>query len=231
MATLSQRDMAEDMFALSGLLNKFCNVSSDSGTTKRWGETLLKLTSGPVALRFMHKEPFSATLTAKLWNTCNLMQELDDAAGNMSNRVKVFEFRGEAYERNGKHGTDAALNIGTWTEPEMRRAIVAWMFDGLFDLRNEGPAEENREETERRMNEADPERAQFVERVQVTHNPEDFVSSANLIAAIWPGESMSANVKAGVRLSVRMKTLFGLEPKLKKIDGKPVRGYSGIILV
>lgn len=228
MSTISQKSLAEDQFALAGLLNKFCNVSSDSGTTKRWGETLLKLTSGPVALRFMHKEPFSATLTAKLWNTANVMQELDDSVGNMSNRVKIFEFYGAPYERAGKHGEDAPMCVDYWLSKEMRQAIVAWMFDGLWDLYTNGQQVESKVEREKHLNEADPVRARYLEHVQVTGNAEDFVASEELLALLHPDEYRESPVKASIDLSRRMRTLFNLEPVQKRIDEKRKRGYSGI---
>ena len=226
-ATLSQKEMSEDRFALAGLLNRFANVSSDSGHARGWSNTLLALTSGPVSIRMMHRAPFSVMLSAKLINTCNTMQVLDDRAGNMQNRIKVIEMRGPAYPRDAKGG-DVYLNSATWNTHEIRSAIVAWMFEGLIDLWQNGPANSDaaKAEIERRINESDPERAMFLDLIRP--DPNEFTSARDLCDRLWPGQIIDkrAETKFGMVLATRMFALFGLESVRKKVDNKIVRGYA-----
>lgn len=228
-STVQQQKLADDPFALASLLNKFANVSSDSGKTPKWGGVLHALTSGPVSLRFMYKEPVQVALTAKLWNTCNAMQYLDDSLGNLSNRVKMFDFRGESYPRTGRDGEDVYLSYDYWGSQKRRTAIVNWMLDGLLSLRADGPAIEPAEMREEMLREADPERAQFLERIQITGNATDFTPSSTLIAVLFPGDRESSTHQL-MRLSRRMETLFKLQPERRRVDGKLVRGYSGVTI-
>jgi hypothetical protein len=232
-STVSQKRMSTDQFALAALMNKFANVSSDSGHARDWSETLLSLTSGPVSLRFMHREPFSTVLTAKLYNTCNEMQTLNDRSGNMSNRIKVFRLNGAAYERGGEHGEDAALNPAFWASREARAGIVSWMFHGLHDLYYSGPERIDRKEQEEMLNEGDPERGRFLEAVSVTGRSGDFVASSAIVDRLFPGQAITKadEIKLGMIVRKRMFALFSLEPEQKKIDGKAVRGYSGCMLI
>jgi hypothetical protein len=177
----------------------------------------------------MHREPFSTLLPAKLWNTANSVQTLDDPERNKENRVKFFTFNGPAYKRDGSHGEDAPMNLLYWSDTRTRTGIVAWMFEGLFDLMNEGPVAEPQAEKEARMNEADPERALFIERVRLTGDPSSFVSSADMVDLIWP--NCPDQRAATMRLSKRMRMLFGLEQTRARVDGKHVRGYNGIAIM
>lgn len=226
-STISQRRLSEDPFALAGLLNKFANVSSDSGQAKNWSNTLLSLTSGPVSLRMMHKLPFSAMLSAKLLNTCNVMQFLDDRAGNMSNRVKVIEMNGAPYDRDARGG-DSYLNAATWSDFDTRKAIVAWMFEGLEDLWQNGPANTQaaKKEVEERINEADPERKMYS--ALIRPDPDGFVSVRDLFDKLYPGQVMDkkAEAKFGGVIKNRMFAMFGLDPIRKTIDNKTTRGYA-----
>lgn len=223
-STMNQKKMAEEPFSLAGLVNKFANVSSDSGTSRAWSNTLLELTSGPVTVRYMYKMPFMASLGCKLLNTCNTMQALDDRAGNMSNRMKVIELNGPAYPRDVKGG-DQYLNVAYWDDA--RTAIVAWMYKGLKDLWDNGPVNSvaAKAQVENRINEADPERARFLETIEP--DPNSFISSSDLTEIMFPGHGtdQNARTKFGRILSKRMSVLFGLKVVFGSVEGKTIRGY------
>ena len=124
---IAEASLAKDQWSRAQLLNKFINVSDDSPRVPGWPGFAKTYTSGRMVFRTMYRMPITVAATAKLWSTCNEMQDTSDASGAMGPRIIPFRVQGQV-ERSAQD-TDRMTDI-YWSDWLKRMSVICWLLDG-----------------------------------------------------------------------------------------------------
>jgi hypothetical protein len=225
LSQMQETEIVEDRFASCNLVNRFANVSDDSGQTNKWVDFMKRYTSGSMNVRPMYQKPVSVTPTAKLISTCNHIQGLSDASSACTDRMLVFRLD-RCIEKVHGGRNDAKMTAVYWSSIEQREGVLTWLVDGLARLRKRGSFDVP-EIVQNWKRDAEQEGDPVVDmiRTKLTASSEGFVASSEL-------KSLFPPVTDGKKLGQYLRRLFpGVAQEFRKVDGKSVRGWVGVEVV
>lgn len=226
-ARQQESKLATSKWASNQLVNCFANLSDDSRRVAQWTEFVKEYTSGMFTVEPKFGKPVSAVATAKLFSTCNEMQDTSDASGAMVDRLMPFRIENRI---EGK--TDYRyMTPQHWCRPEVRNKVVEWLLQGLARLRKRGdfdlPSAWVTQKAEA-VATGDLFEGWLVEHLEAG-NETDSIKKSDILAKL-PREvcENATNRAIEMRLAEYLKRLFGSGKDRVEKDGEKIRIYRAI---
>lgn len=217
--------LVRNKWTVSGLMNKFVNISDDSPLVEGWGPFLKNYTTGSVLVENKYAPPAVVSATAKLISCGNDLQNIADPSGAATGRLFPFQVRKSLPNRSDT----AKMGRGYWSAVERRRGILTWLLEGVRLRLTEGAhGDEGESVTARKA--ADPLEAWLREEIEAGGDSE--ISLTEIVRRIPAGTAGRSDNVLNRIVSEYICRIFGKEGVRKRHGGgEKTRVYNGLRFV
>lgn len=222
------REVDSQNFALAPLHSSRFVAASESNAYERFNEAKVKLITGgdKIQVAFKHKTPFFYRPRYKIWLSSNQPVNADPDDEAVWGRIRVIEF---LHSYLGKEDKGLKYDMRS---PAILEGVLAWAVEGAmrwYTLGRQGLPELDRGKQIKAGHRAELDNVQaWID--EMCQRSDGFTAYASLYLSYqeWcKGRGVEPKKQKGFSQSLIMK---GYQNKLAKLEGKMIRGFTGLRL-